>query len=499
MKTEAKRSADILQHQWAPPPPPPSVSVSTSASPRPLPSAFQFSDPVRHAIQKNATALTKWWKQSKQVNFAMTTTTVLPKPDAAGYDSIPAPIRSFMESNPFPSFRQVYEYQFSLLHTQRSVTLSLTTFATITTTTTRGETDKTTNTNERRHQDEKIVRDAFRRCWTWLQFCDEFADSVTVTVAATSSSDGGGGRCLGDGIHVFLYWTPFTKRIPTSASSSVSPWIATQINEIHVNTAFTYACVAQGTVVIFRQEEWFKVFVHETMHAFGFDFATIPLSVSNYTSRLFSRLFPFLPSSSQPDNDDDDNDDDDNNDHHHDLRIYEAYTECWAEFFDVLLFCICHNYDFFGQVGQDMLVREREFTKYQVKKLFGGGRSIRRGWSELTSAVPGVLLGKYREDTHVFSYFLVKWLLFRDLPAFLEWCLRTNLKNAWFVFLERGRERKQAHRHAKEFCQWVVDKSMATESILSNDYESPTLYDQLSEDTSSTDSQYWRETLRMTP
>ena len=37
------------------------------------------------------------------------------------------------------------------------------------------------------------------------------------------------------------------------------------LNTSHVNSAYTYAC-REDTMTIFRQEEWFKVFIHETFH-----------------------------------------------------------------------------------------------------------------------------------------------------------------------------------------------------------------------------------------
>ena len=39
----------------------------------------------------------------------------------------------------------------------------------------------------------------------------------------------------------------------------------------HVNTAFAYQCSPEGEIVIYREEEWMKVFIHETFHSFGLD------------------------------------------------------------------------------------------------------------------------------------------------------------------------------------------------------------------------------------
>ena len=65
-------------------------------------------------------------------------------------------------------------------------------------------------------------------------------------------------------INIFMYLTSLTKKLPTSN--------ITILDENHVNTAFTYTCPVDSEIVIFRKEEWFKVFIHETFHAYGLDF-----------------------------------------------------------------------------------------------------------------------------------------------------------------------------------------------------------------------------------
>ena len=40
----------------------------------------------------------------------------------------------------------------------------------------------------------------------------------------------------------------------------------------HVNSALTYVCQPNNTMLIYRYEECFKVFIHESFHNFGLDF-----------------------------------------------------------------------------------------------------------------------------------------------------------------------------------------------------------------------------------
>ena len=85
--------------------------------------------------------------------------------------------------------------------------------------------------------------------YIWLHICGQYANKACT-----------------ENLKVFLYPTPFTKKLPTSPSTTIGPE--------HINTAFTMACAKNGQIIIFREEEWFKVFIHETFHSYGLDFAT---------------------------------------------------------------------------------------------------------------------------------------------------------------------------------------------------------------------------------
>lgn len=62
-------------------------------------------------------------------------------------------------------------------------------------------------------------------------------------------------------LHWLLYDVP--KRGRTSSDEAVIPHM--------VNTGFTYRCKSYNTITLYRIEDAYKVFVHETMHSFGYD------------------------------------------------------------------------------------------------------------------------------------------------------------------------------------------------------------------------------------
>jgi hypothetical protein len=71
---------------------------------------------------------------------------------------------------------------------------------------------------------------------------------------------------------VFFYFTSHEKKVPNS-----NIYV---LNEINVNTAFTTTCPKDSEIIVFRREEWFKVFIHETFHNFGLDFSDMDNSIS---------------------------------------------------------------------------------------------------------------------------------------------------------------------------------------------------------------------------
>ena len=68
------------------------------------------------------------------------------------------------------------------------------------------------------------------------------------------------------------------------------------LDEIHCNSAFTTSCKPSTTIHVFRKEEWFKVFIHETFHSLGLDFSSMDQLIckSAILSTLKSDLICFF-------------------------------------------------------------------------------------------------------------------------------------------------------------------------------------------------------------
>ena len=149
-------------------------------------------------------------------------------------------------------------------------------------------------------------------------------------------------------------------------------------------------------IVIFREEEWFKVFIHESIHAWALD-GGLDMSLS-----LQAQLAEVFPQISSP-------------------SIQEAYTEAWAR---IGLCAMLSN-----RKGLSALEWVDDCQKRLAVEQAHGMRQIQGvlGSMGLTlSDTTGKQGGLYKECTHVFSYYILASLFVLSYPAFLTWCSRSG-------------------------------------------------------------------------
>lgn len=203
----------------------------------------------------------------------------------------------------------------------------------------------------------------------------------------------------GKSLKVLFFDTTLKKTLPRS--------LIDVLGTDHCNSAVTTTCSQQGEIVIYRREEWFKVFIHETFHALGLDFSTFPTNHLNYQMQ---KLFPIES----------------------EMNLYEAYSEFWATILNCL-FCAYEllddklNEKDFLLYSDFLLQFERIFSLFQSNKiLYFMGMSYGNLYKdEEVSFVARKYL--YKEETNVFSYYIIKNILLYNYPAFLEWCDRNNI------------------------------------------------------------------------
>ena len=206
-------------------------------------------------------------------------------------------------------------------------------------------------------------------------------------------------------INLYFYFTPFKKMLPRIAGETLGPG--------HANTGFTYPCSVNPQssggktsteIIIFREEEWFKVLLHETMHNLELDFNT-------HDGSSLRELFPGI---------------------RHDVLLSEAYAETWARILNLAFYVF---YDMYGGNGtvsqynaavQKCLSFERAFSLFQIDKTLN---YMGLSYSDIISreaAVSSVVSRQYRETTNIFAYYVLAGIMVFNVDVFMRWCISNN-------------------------------------------------------------------------
>jgi hypothetical protein len=211
-------------------------------------------------------------------------------------------------------------------------------------------------------------------------------------------------------LKIALFPTPFKRQLPANRTSTLGPE--------QVNGGYTYGCAEVGLIVVFRQEEWFKVLIHETFHCFGFD-AT---AHSAELSRLSESLFPVRANHA----------------------VDEAYAETWARILNCVFLQLSPALEGQGGAGPSgdvlhALALERQFSLLQLAKIldFAGLDYVSLRGGEAHTGERMV----YRERTSVVAYYVLAGVLMSNYRGFINWCAQNN--PALFPLDGTGRKTEQ--------------------------------------------------------
>ena len=210
-------------------------------------------------------------------------------------------------------------------------------------------------------------------------------------------------ECSSQSLDVYFYMTPFKKLVPSATASSSS---SATLSAIHVNTGLTRNCESNGEIVIYRAEEWFKVFIHESMHNFNMDFIDLDLSAAN--KRLRETFC--IP--------------------HDDVLLFETYTETWARIINTMFETyfdenVRNQTEFIRRVRENLTINAL-FYAYQAVKVLD---VMDLKYAQITILSPEnmeVCRKQYAEDTNVYAYYILGGILSVYALPFISWCRENN-------------------------------------------------------------------------
>jgi hypothetical protein len=194
-------------------------------------------------------------------------------------------------------------------------------------------------------------------------------------------------------VHLYLYLTPFKKLLPEQG---------TILEEIHVNTAYTWSCKPNNKIILFRHEEWFKVLIHESFHFFNFEEFD-----ANHEIQL-KKCFPLSVS----------------------LYVGEAYGEFWARVLNCFYCAYFIDKEFSRKITTlnhfyRFVYMESMFSCYQLVKVLNHNNiHYEDFYSESKESLKRRKM--YKEKTNVFCYYIVTTVLMNEFPMVMSWCNSHN-------------------------------------------------------------------------
>lgn len=211
--------------------------------------------------------------------------------------------------------------------------------------------------------------------------------------------------CKNPIIHIYL--TPLLKRLGNNQI----------LGPFEVNSGYTQQCnpTVNGRIVVYRKEEWFKVYLHESIHYFGMDFSDMNQQIYQpYLKQMFCI----------------------NSKH----NLFESYTEFWGE----ILFCCIYS-ELTHSDLYTIIYKETQHSISQCKKILG---HMNLKYTDLLCSAGGSkhIGGKFSEKTNVFDYYILKTIYMCYLDEFLKWCSKHNESLVSFTKTESV---------VKSLCEWI--------------------------------------------
>ena len=247
------------------------------------------------------------------------------------------------------------------------------------------------------NEEETFIKELCNKIYIWLSFLDKYAN----------------GNCSMT-LNIYIFLTENEKKL-TAEEPVIEP--------INANTAFTYSCQKNNEICVYRKEECFKVFIHETFHSFGLDFSSMSQILAN---RIISSTFRITNKTI-------------------DFKIYESYCETWAQIINIIFMLYTYdkieakqeNYERWKKRCKLYLTYENLWSVFQANKVMNhyGIREDLLSSNEIS----------YEEkNTSPFSYYILKSYLINNIDDFILWSGKNN-KNT--IFFNNNKKNIEKYSH----------------------------------------------------
>tara|TARA_Y100000389_G_scaffold194144_1_gene223764 strand:+ start:5888 stop:6940 length:1053 start_codon:yes stop_codon:yes gene_type:complete len=176
-------------------------------------------------------------------------------------------------------------------------------------------------------------------------------------------------------INITIFLTPFKKLLNNKQILGVN----------EVNTGYsTCGCNNIANIVIYREEEWFKVLIHELFHNLNLDFCDYDIKESKRKLRENLKIQAKF-------------------------NIYECYCETNARFINILIYSFFNNFNIvsYKQFKENFKIN---FEKEVENSLLKAGLII----SKIKN------IKSYKEDSNVFDYYVITAALLYNFNNYIQ-------------------------------------------------------------------------------
>ena len=229
-------------------------------------------------------------------------------------------------------------------------------------------------------------------------------------------------------ITIYIYLTEHFKVLSKNNSG---------IHKINSNSALTTSCNYNTNIHLYREEEWFKVLIHETFHCFGLDFSG---ENNNDANVEILKLFPVKS----------------------DVNIFETYCEMFAEIINILFyiyFTNTNNKKLSMNKFRELIQYERLFSCFQCAKVLSFYNLTYDTITNNTSHSKVKL--NYKETTNILSYYIIKSIMMFYINEYIEWVSLHNKGSLSFI---------KTNDNILKYCGFVKDHYKLFEYTSTIDY-----------------------------
>lgn len=177
-------------------------------------------------------------------------------------------------------------------------------------------------------------------------------------------------------LSIYFYFTDLQKLVPQEKGKTLGYY--------EINTGVT---IARGNeIAVYREEEYFKVLIHESFHTLGLDFADVDIKFQN---KMLKEIFSV----------------------NQDILLSESYAEFYATILNVVFITYEKSFRRFKKKFLYLLEKEKRFKVFQMVKMLDH-MSMR--YTDFFRP------NQFKENTNVFAYYVLCGILLFFAEEFLN-------------------------------------------------------------------------------